>query len=331
MSDIHKIHDLFFKLMFAYYPVHRAFTRIWLYDWVIDFKLVVDSMKLVQSEMVNKIFGISFPDLIFEIKSLSKDEVVYFLLEHKSSVDKNIREQLDRYIGNAKSLYHSSYPKKGLAVGIKPVVLYHGRGKWNIPLTLEISCYDHNKGHTCIPVEYKLIDLARIPDEQILGPAILRIVLLSLKYVRSEEFPSKLDSILVLFKELKKDPYLPDYVNIFTHYVDKAAKKKLRGQLVDRIVAYLGKGGEEMFEGKSRVMQILEKQVMQRVMEESRIEGWNKGRKEGREEGREEGVDKGAFAAYLILNTDKPDETIARETKLPTEKIRELRKKLRAH
>lgn len=344
MNDLHKVHDLFFKVMFSYYTVHRGFTEWWLRSWVNDFKLVVDSMQLVQAEMVNKIFGSSFSDLIFEIKSLLSEEAVYLLLEHKSSVDFNIREQLDKYIGNAKSLYHSSHPQRGLAVSIKPVVIYHGQAEWNVPLTLELSCFTHGTQHICTPIEYKLIDLARIRDNQIIGPPILRIIFLTLKYIRHEQFPAKLDSILVLFKELEGDPFLRDYVNIFTHYVDHAAQKDLRMPLVKKIRAFFENGGnsmdENIFKGKSRLMQILEKDAIKMGMEKGLKEGkenglregLKEGMKEGREVGREEGIDigadMGAIAAFLLLSTKKSDEEIAEKTALSVEKVRQLRKKI---
>ena len=73
-----------------------------------------------------------------------------------------------------------------------------------------------------------VFDLSRMPDEQVRGTAILRIVLLTLKYISSEELVTKIDTIIELFKEVKDDQEVKEYVRSFSYYVEHAAREELR-------------------------------------------------------------------------------------------------------
>ncbi len=73
-----------------------------------------------------------------------------------------------------------------------------------------------------------VFDLSRMPDEQVRGTAILRIVLLTLKYISSEELVTKIDTIIELFKEVKDDQEVKEYVRSFSYYVEHAAREEIR-------------------------------------------------------------------------------------------------------
>ncbi|HEX2957807.1 MAG TPA: hypothetical protein VHO70_13310 [Chitinispirillaceae bacterium] len=162
-------------------------------------------------------------------------------------------------------------------------------------------------------------DLFNMTDEQIRGTAILRIVLLTLKYIRSEELTTKIDMILELFKEIKNDTLAKEYVQAFSYYVEHAARKELRGMLDQKRKLFFT---EEELESSS----------LMRFLEEKGLEkGIKIGRVEGREEGIGIGIEKSALAAKLILTTNKTDDQIAKETGLPVEKIIVLRKILRSN
>jgi hypothetical protein len=44
-----------------------------------------------------------------------------------------------------------------------------------------------------------MFDISRLPDEEIKGTPLLRIALLSMKYIHSREIEHKIDDILVIF------------------------------------------------------------------------------------------------------------------------------------
>ncbi len=163
-------------------------------------------------------------------------------------------------------------------------------------------------------------DLVRMPDEQIKGTPILKIVLLTLKYIRSKEIVTKIDTILELFKEIKGDQEQKEYVELFTYYVEHASKKEVKKMLVDKM--------RQFFKDTEWEKSTVVREIEERGEEKGEVRGEERGLKRGLKRGRVEGIDIGAKAAKLILTTKKADEEIAKITGLSVEEIRILREKL---
>lgn len=178
-------------------------------------------------------------------------------------------------------------------LNIIPVLVYHGLEKWTISV---------QRGRL---ENIVFFDLSSMPEEQIKGTPVLKIVLLTLKYIKSEENVTKIDRILEIFKEVKGEPEMKEYVRLFTYYVEHAAKPELKDMLVQKMNHFFT---DEELES-STVIRELEKI----------------GEKRGEKRGLDMGANKGAHAAKLILTTRKGDEEIGRESGLAVEKIRELR------
>jgi predicted transposase YdaD len=190
-----------------------------------------------------------------------------------------------------------------------PIVIYHGLEKWDIT-------FDQGRF-----ANLEFFDLCRMPDEQIKGTTILKIVLLTLKYIQSEELATKIDTLFELFKELQNDPETKEYVQSFSHYVEHASRKELRDMLGKKIALFFS---DEELEDSS-VVRMLE----ERGRQKGREEGIDIGEKKGIDIGEKKGIDIGAESAKLILTTSKTDEEIYQETGLSVLQIRELRKKLK--
>lgn len=258
----------------------------------------------LRSESVDSKLRVLFSDLVFEVGS-NFGAPIYLLFEHKSYVEKDIEKQLVKYLDTFELDFLKDHPEAQAPLTMIPILFYHGLDNWNIR-------FDNNRLANLV-----FFDLSRLPDEHIKGTTILRIVLLTLKYIKSEEFVKKIDMIFELFKEIKNDPDAKEYVQTFSFYVEHAARKELRIMLDQKIKHFFS---DEELESSS-LIRYLEERGMEKGME--------KGRKEGREEGIGIGAEKSALAAKLILTTNKTDKEIAKDTGLPVERIMELHKILR--
>ncbi len=139
-----------------------------------------------------------FADLLFSIpfrKSRGKLGV-YLLCEHKSRPDKNIHRQLLSYIA-------AIYRNDKVTFPIIPLVLYHGRQTWDIPVNfasiLEIPPKMREFLSKYLPdFQYQIFDLAKDEEELLSFSAIFQSFLYSLKEIWYLEDPRRLET---LFRE----------------------------------------------------------------------------------------------------------------------------------
>jgi predicted transposase/invertase (TIGR01784 family) len=171
---------------------------------------------------------------------------------------------------------------------------------------------------------YELFDISHMPVEEIKVSPLLRIVLLSMKYIQSTEIKQKLDDILVIFKEIN-DPEIGTFMEVFSLYIENAAPKDLRMGLLEKIRKNLIAGGNKM------------SAVTEYFRDEGRRQGLEKGLEEGRKEGREEGIEIGIKKekeqrdieiAMIMIKNNEPVEKIALYTGLLSSQISELQKRL---
>ena len=143
----------------------------------------LNKLEIVKDSFIDANFRESFVDLLYRTEIKGKIGYFYFLFEHKSSVDKKIAIQLNKYLMNI----WGACLERGEPIPIViPIVIYHGQRKWNIGQNLK----DMLKGYDQLPTEikkyipqmqYVLYDLSKLTDEQIKGYEKLRIVLMILR------------------------------------------------------------------------------------------------------------------------------------------------------
>jgi len=302
------------------YPaVIKSFVEQYLLQ---ELRVPVDLEKIipVRTESVDTKLRTLYSDLIFELNTFS-DKPVYLLFEHKSYPDSNTEKQLIKYMDAFELDYLKEHNETKTSLTIIPVLIYHGPFYWNI-------VFNHNR-----LADLKFFDLSRIPDEQIRGAVILRIVLLTLKYINSEELVTKIDTIFELFKELKDDSEAKEYVRSFSFYVEHAAREELREMLVQKIRHFFS---DEELESSAVIRELEERGKkkgidigLKKGTDIGLKKGTDIGLKKGTNIGLKKGIDIGVEATRLILTSDKSDEQIAKHTGLPVEKIREIREKIR--
>ena len=137
MIELHKIHDNFFKKTFNDVNNIKDFLRLSLPDEIKN-EIDYDCIKIDTTGYISGKLKGSFSDIIvktklkrIKYKSIATDADIYFLFEHKSYKDNKVLIQLLKYM--YLMWQKDSDENKPLRV-ILPLVFYHGKKKWDIPL-----------------------------------------------------------------------------------------------------------------------------------------------------------------------------------------------------
>ena len=225
----------------------------------------------------------SFTDLLYTVQLTTGREIyVYILFEHKSHRDPMTLFQILR--SEVKIWNHDwKQGKMNKLRPIIPLVLYHGKRKWNIPLDFQ-SLFLWTEGvEDYLPqFKYLFFDIPRMRDEQIHGEVLLKTFLTVLKYVplgKPMRDAEKIAAALQELEESRRDAgevlytmllYLYQTINVEDHaHVKQELEKALR------------KGAKQM------------PTIAEYYIQQGKQQGKEKGREEGRQEGLQEGLEQG--------------------------------------
>ncbi|MEO1261276.1 MAG: Rpn family recombination-promoting nuclease/putative transposase [Bacteroidota bacterium] len=182
-------HDRLFKATFSIKSEAVLFVRHFLPK---DISLYLDlaSMQLENASFTDKRLKNHFSDIIYSCKWNESKRSVWltFLFEHKSHPEQYPELQLLRYMLEC---YESQLKQKKELSLILPIVLYHGKGKFNTKPFFEYLELPHPRFGVFMPsFEFIMADLSRYADEQILaiGMSFLTSSLLLFKHKRDKEF-----------------------------------------------------------------------------------------------------------------------------------------------
>ena len=281
MDELKRPHDKFVKNCFSNINNAKSFFCEYLPE-DISKSLNFDTLELQKDSFVDKDLKEYFSDLLFKVnlRECSNSSYVYILFEHKSYVEKNISLQLLSYMLKIweKVIQNDNDSKLPLII---PIVFYHGSSSYNIKKNFS-SKFDVNaKFHKFIPdFEYILTNVSSLKDKEIKGEILLKISMLSLKYIFSKELKDKFKEILFLFEDLINQKTELEYLETVLRYIVSAAPvRNLRREDLEGILKEaFPKGGDKMFQTIADVLK-----------DEGKAEGKIEGKKEGKKEGIAEG------------------------------------------
>ncbi len=297
--QIHSPHDKFFKEAFSQKQLVRSFCESYLIKRV-GFQIDVDNLEVSQNDSVDGYLSEFISDLVYHTEKLPEKMPVFLIFEHKSFRDPNIGLQLENYMHMLKDKYEKVHPKKDCLL-IIPIIIYHGVKKWDISDSIpDLHDKNRNTAKYSQHINYEFFDISHIPDKQIAGTALLKLILLTLKYIQKMEFLTKIDDILVIFSELSESD-TKHYLYVFTLYVQNAARPELRQKLMQKIIVWVKKGDSNM------------NIVFEELKKEAKIEGKIEGKIE---------------VARKMLSKGMDLQIVHEITELPIEQISELKRKL---
>lgn len=204
-----------------------------------------------------------FLTLIYKVKLNGKEAYLYFLFEHKSYPYKKITLQLLKYMRSIWELKTKQSEKEKLPL-IIPLVLYHGRQKWNVGLRLsDILDKIPDELREYIPdYKYLLYDFSPYSDRQITGIIELRIFLQLLRYIFAniELFKDEIKELIELFEKLTDKETAIEYFEVVIRYIMNAREEIDEKELAKIASEVSPERGEE-------IMTIAEKLKMEGIKE----------------------------------------------------------------
>ncbi len=219
MTEISNPHDRFFKDVLSRREAARDFV---LYYLPADVAALLDIESLVVSKdsFVDKELREHFSDIIYQVDLKQGDSAyIYLLFEHKSYSDPLIALHL--------LCYMIKIWEQGVKQGkarpfspIIPIVVYHGKSKWNAGPDF-YALFDLPDGlQAYMPnFRYLLCDLSHCSDEEIKGTVTLRAAFLLLKHIFSDDLSNRLPEILSLLKSLSDKQSGLEYLETILKYL----------------------------------------------------------------------------------------------------------------
>ena len=168
----------------------------------------------------------------------------------------------------------SQEQKKLALTPILPIVFYHGRQEWKVPLGFQDIFLDLPA--LLVPYvpnfQYFLYDLTTVDDTEIKGDLILQAGLLSLKYARDENLKDKLKKIFQLIDQLGDPQSVQEYLGTVVRYLWSTSPIN-REEINTALVETFSKEGDS---------------VMKTIAQTYIDQGWELGREQARQEMQQE-------------------------------------------
>jgi predicted transposase/invertase (TIGR01784 family) len=210
--------------------------------------LDIDSLEYMKEKFVDETLSKYYSDFLYKVNF--KDHIngfIFLLLEHKSWAPRFTAFQALKYIVHVWDLYLANNDKAKYLPPVIPLVLYHGKKKWN--LDTRFSTLFNNPGplNVFIPdFQFLLLDISHEPDENIKGIPILKILLMTLKYIFKPKLNNKLPEIIQLFEKIKNKKTALDYLVTLINYLMSAAGNLDNEEIEVTVSKVFNQGGEIM-------------------------------------------------------------------------------------
>ncbi|QTA81616.1 Putative transposase, RpnA/YhgA-like [Desulfonema limicola] len=184
------------------------------------------TLSIVKDSFIDKELKEHFSDILYTVKYRKTDMFIYLLFEHKSYPDQLSGFQILRYETKIWEQYLKQNPKAKKLPPIFPMLLYHGKAEWKIPVNFQAIIQNPGLPERYIPeYSYELYDISHIPEEKIRGKVLTRMVLLTAKYIFDPNLRQKLPEILALFNQITNRKTALEMLEIILRYVVRATNR----------------------------------------------------------------------------------------------------------
>ncbi len=219
MNDITNPHDRLFREIWSDRDTARDFLANYLPPDVLALT-DLDSLEICKDSFIEKDLQEYFSDLLYKVQMAGKPGYLYLLLEHKSWPERLVHLQLLEYMLKIWRLHLKQKKGRRLPLVI-PMVLYHGRRKWNCPVLFSgILDGPVKEMRRYVPdFEYILHDLTRYSDEEIRGAVLSRVVLMLFKHIFDPDIAASLPRIFELLGELLDSRTGLQYLEVILRYL----------------------------------------------------------------------------------------------------------------
>jgi predicted transposase/invertase (TIGR01784 family) len=300
--EVNNPHDSVVQKFLQEIKTVKSFFREYLPKDIVSL-LNLDSLEFMKEKFVDEVLAKFYSDFLYKVNlSGGLEGFIYLLLEHKSSPYRFSGLQALKYMVRIWDEYLLNNKDAKYLPPVIPVVLYHGGSKWRIDTRFTGLFKVPQALKEFIPdFRYRLLDISHIPDKEINGEAVLKILLLSLKYIFKQGLKDKLPEILKLFQEVENKNSVFDYVIVLLTYFGSSAVHLTEEDIEKSVSEFFEQGGKIM-------ATIAEKWI-------------KKGKEEGKEEGKWEMI-------MNLLREGLPIDIIAKTSGFSPDQIKQYKEKL---
>lgn len=277
-------HDAAFKAAFRKKELAADFFRTYLPENIrrhIDF----DSLEITEGCYVDEKLRDQHSDIVYKTKIRGMEVFLYILFEHQSSPDPVMIFRLLCYMVNLWKEYREQHPKSKKLPVIIPLVLYHGKKKWNSPLHFREMFKGYKKDFSLFVPDFtcQFYDLKDYRDEMLVmgNHMALGAMLHLFKHIFDEDFGQHLLRVMEILSQIREPQIALEFLELALRYVYHA-----RNEDENTVRKYIEQGAEYFDDEKAR-------EVTMTIAE--RIE------RRGEKRGRKIGEKTGFFSAYQTL------------------------------
>jgi len=240
-------HDEAVKDFLSENETARSFFQEYLPPEIVR-NLDFNTLQICKDSFIDKKLAKYFSDILYQVNLKDTGIFIYLLIDHKSKEDWLIAFQFLKYMVRIWELYLKQNEGARTLPVIIPMVIYHGARQWQVD-THFIGMFDA-PGYLKEYVPdfgYNLYDISHVPDEAIKGAVLLRIILMTLKYIFTPELSYKLrKEIFPLFHELNDKEKGTEYLEVLLRYLTCSTGSLSVEELNEAVTQLYEEGGDIM-------------------------------------------------------------------------------------
>ena len=238
-------HDKYFKATFSKKEEAMDLIRHVFPTGIVE-RLDFDSLKLDNNSYISKELKESFSDLVYDCNYKNETVIkIALLFEHKSEVPDYPHLQLLRYF---MEIWQSNIKQKQPLVPVVPLVVYHGRKKWEYKSFENYFTIVDDELEKYLPVfDYLLADLSNYADDQI-GELFEKVsVQIGLRILknnyRQQKIAANLHTIFNKINILLQTEEGENFLTTTLHYLFESTEIEST-RLIEQLKIISEKGGE---------------------------------------------------------------------------------------
>jgi predicted transposase/invertase (TIGR01784 family) len=284
MEKVNNPHDRLIRETLSRKETAIDFFKNYLPENILEL-IDTDTIEISKDSFIEKELADFYSDILYKVEYKGSPGFVYLLFEHKSYQETLIQFQLFGYIHKIYSLYLKQTKAKKLPI-ILPIVLYHGRKKWEISTQFSGIIEGPFKAFKEYVPDFKyiLFDLTQYTDEQIKGNVQTQLALLLLKYILDPDLLEKLPDILSLLSEIINQDTGLQTLEVLLRYLYSTIEDKNMDKVKNIFEQTLSNK-----KGVSAMATIAEKFINEGI-QQGRQQGIQQGIQRGRQQGIQQGL-----------------------------------------
>lgn len=283
-----------------------------------------EELEKYKSSFITKNFERRESDIIYKIK----DKEIYYLIEHQSSVDKNMPKRILEYcIEIMREVQKTSNKKRETNPLIVPMVIYTGTRKWNVATDFsDTQKIEEKYKEYQIKLKYKLININEYSKEELLNrnTKMARMMLI-------EKFQT-LGEIKEIIVEINKRINNKEEALWLRDVIEYTLSEVIAEEKEDILEIIKWEEKDSMREWLERVKKNEAKrkeELIKQCIKEGTEQGMRQGMRQGIEQGIEQGIRQGILETVKrMAKMNLKDEFIKKATGVNENEIEKIKEEL---